>query len=308
MAQSYGFLLLVLVKTVASSSPVGPVIGIMTQPFSDNTSYIAASYVKFLESAGARVVPIPFNAPLANLTTLFAQLNGLLYPGGGADLADPTSPFLVAATHLYNLALASNDQGNYFPLWGTCLGFQTLSVMTAKSSSVLASGFDSENLPLTLDMMAAAKSSRIYGTAPAEIYTTLTTEAVTMNNHQDGVTPASFTSNPNLAAFYNLLSTNVDRKGRPFASTIEGKNYPVYGVQWHPEKNAWEWTPNEDIPHSATAVAVCEYMAKFFVDEARKSKVVTDYNTLMELVIWNYSPVFTGLTGSGFSQTYFWPI
>ena len=45
-----------------------PIIGILTQPYSgetpegmddrDNLAYIAASYVKYLESGGARVVPI----------------------------------------------------------------------------------------------------------------------------------------------------------------------------------------------------------------------------------------------------------
>ena len=40
-----------------------PVIGILSQQYQDNSLevYIAASYVKFLESAGARVVPILTN-------------------------------------------------------------------------------------------------------------------------------------------------------------------------------------------------------------------------------------------------------
>ena len=47
-------------------------------------------------------------------------------------------------------------------------------------------------------------------------------ENVTMNNHQDGVAPDLYRENAQLAAFYNLLSTNVDRDGNPFASTMEG--------------------------------------------------------------------------------------
>ncbi len=48
------------------------------------------------------------------------------------------------------------------------------------------------------------------------------TENITMNNHQAGVNPSFFSSNPNLSAFFTLLSTNVDREGRPFASSMEG--------------------------------------------------------------------------------------
>jgi gamma-glutamyl hydrolase len=41
-----------------------PIIGILSQPGDpapDGASYIAASYVKWVESAGARVVPIEYD-------------------------------------------------------------------------------------------------------------------------------------------------------------------------------------------------------------------------------------------------------
>lgn len=309
MVATYCFLVLFVFVAMGQTTPVGPVIGIMTQTGGpQNTTYIAASYVKFLEAAGARVIPIPFDAPLAVLTELFGYLNGLFIPGGGMDLSDYDDPFLVATRHLYNLAIASNDNGNYFPIWGTCLGFETISILTANTSDVLSSGFDSENLPLALTMTPAAPISRLYGSAPDAVYKTLSSEACTMNNHQSGVTPASFAANQRLKAFYNILSTNVDREGREFISSIEGIKYPVYAVQWHPEKNMFEWTPNENIPHSSTSVTACTYIAKFFVDEARKSTTVMPYTTLMSLVIWNYSPFFTGANGSDFTQEYSFPI
>ena len=105
-----------------------------------------------------------------------------------------------------------------------------------------------------------------------------------MNNHQCGIAPSNFAANSVLTSFYNVLSNNVDLDGRPFVSSIESKNWPVYGTQWHPEKNAFEWTPNEDIPHSLEAVRVCTYMAQFFVNEARKSTHSMPYNTLMSSV------------------------
>ena len=48
-------------------------------------SYIAASYVKWIESAGGRVVPIPYNIPtVEELDTLLSKINGVLMPGGDA--------------------------------------------------------------------------------------------------------------------------------------------------------------------------------------------------------------------------------
>lgn len=69
------------------------------------------------------------------------------------------------------------------------------------------------------------------------VYNTFAQQPVTINLHHDGVTPTAFASDARLSSFFDLLSTNVDRKGSPFVSTIEGKSVPVYGAQWHAERN-----------------------------------------------------------------------
>lgn len=68
-----------------------PIIGLFAQPSSSKNSacggscqYIAASYVKNLEAAGARVVPIDYYSTHEELDHLFASLNGFFFPGGGA--------------------------------------------------------------------------------------------------------------------------------------------------------------------------------------------------------------------------------
>ena len=50
------------------------------------TSYIAASYVKYMEMAGARAVPVLLNQPDEYYVRVFKGTNGLLIPGGGADI------------------------------------------------------------------------------------------------------------------------------------------------------------------------------------------------------------------------------
>jgi gamma-glutamyl hydrolase len=52
-----------------------------------NGTYIAASYVKYIEGAGGRVVAIPYRASHEVLQQLFSQINGLLLPGGGMEFA-----------------------------------------------------------------------------------------------------------------------------------------------------------------------------------------------------------------------------
>ena len=105
----------------------------------------------------------------------------------------------------------------------------------------------------------------------------LASENVTMNNHHYGIWVDHFDQTPSLTSFYEVLATNQDRNGDQFVSTIEAKNYPIYGTQWHPEKNDFEWRRNPDgtayeaINHTPDAVAVAQYTANYFVKQARKS-------------------------------------
>ena len=44
--------------------------------------------------------------------------------------------------------------------------------------------------------------------------------------------------NENLSNFFNPLTVTYDKSNREFVSSFESKKYPIYGVQFHPEKNA----------------------------------------------------------------------
>ncbi len=71
-----------------------PVIGVFTQPLSVSMSedpdydgvksYMMDNYVQFLESAGARVVPIIYGNPIEGEMAKLDHVNGLLFPGGDA--------------------------------------------------------------------------------------------------------------------------------------------------------------------------------------------------------------------------------
>jgi len=79
-------------------------------------------------------------------------------------------------------------------------------------------------------------------------------------------------------------------------SSMEGTDVPIYGVQWHPERPQFEWS-DEGFNHNPAAVAAMQYMANFFVSEARKasSHAFPDDSPVWEsLKIWNFSPLADG--------------
>ena len=54
-----------------------------------------------------------------------------------------------------------------------------------------------------------------------------------------------------MGEFWRALSWNYERKGLRYVSSIEAREYPFIGVQFHPEKNIFEWIYREPrIPHS----------------------------------------------------------
>ena len=295
-----------------------PIIGVFTQP-SKNTHescggdclYLAASYVKYLEAAGSRVVPINYYAGEKELDELFAGLNGIFFVGGGAV-------FPASAQYLFDKTVRANDAGDFAPLWGTCMGFQWLLISATRNPSILdpsdGTQMDAENYSIPLDFASndALKKSRLFGSAPADVMNILATQNVTMNNHHYGIFTEHFQQTTALTSFFSLLSTNKDRKGINFVSTIEANKYPIFGAQWHPEKNPFEWAvttegvPYEAIDHSPDAIKVSQYMANFFVAQARKSThKFQDVAREQALLIYNWAP--TNTPGGDFVQTYFFP-
>eukprot|EP00656_Telonema_subtile_P031673 TRINITY_DN3464_c0_g1_i1.p1 TRINITY_DN3464_c0_g1~~TRINITY_DN3464_c0_g1_i1.p1 ORF type:complete len:325 (-),score=28.41 TRINITY_DN3464_c0_g1_i1:210-1184(-) len=314
------WLWVILVTTVTCFPHAGstendrPIIGVLTTPLeaagcitltqeqASTTSCFHSVYVKWLESAGARVVPIRYDLPDSQVIELAESLNGILFTGGETLITQLESQYMKTAGALLNHTIQSAD---HVPLWGTCMGIQTLSVLVAGNASVLESGVfhgvDPKMLPL--DLTAGAAQSRMLGveTTPAHIRTTVSQFPVTTNLHHDGVDPQTFQTNPKLASFFRVISTNVDSNDRPFVSTIEGIDKPVYGVQWHPERPQFEWRAQPDpIAHTADGIEAMQYFARFFVGEARKNNRKFASETAEDkALIYNYQP-----TGNSSYQAY----
>lgn len=70
-----------------------------------------------------------------------------------------------------------------------------------------------------------------------------------------------------MADEYNVLATSFDKNGLEYISAIEDKNYPFYGVQFHPEKNVYEWLDDRELAHGKNPTIINQYFANFIVDE-----------------------------------------
>mmetsp|Transcript_21566 Transcript_21566/g.44429 ORF Transcript_21566/g.44429 Transcript_21566/m.44429 type:complete len:414 (+) Transcript_21566:129-1370(+) len=270
---------------------------------SDGIYYVAASYVKWLEGVGVRSIVLPYDASPELVEDIFGQVNGLLLPGGAAALPE-------SVKHMWKLARHSNEyDDDYFPIFGTCLGFEFLVQLAAdRGPDALQSGFKAENVSLPLDFVvdddgrtngyetyeayeysarlrrraiSGASGSSLLFPRGARVRQIAATQNVTFNYHQNGIEPDHFHSDAGLTSVFRIISTNEDVSGRPFVSVIEPINpdrHPYYGVQFHPEKNLYENAfypgtsiPYEDINHSTDAIELGSHLGNFLGDLVRRN-------------------------------------
>lgn len=208
-----------------------PIIGVLAQHFHpDNPfpptipgdSYISASYVKYLESAGARVVPIEINQDPEVIKKLLSSVNGVLFPGGDAYVMD--SPYQKNAKLVYEYAIHEKDMnGNTFPVWGTCLGFQQLHCLVAGTDSVLSNS--SKTWDVTKSLPDLDRTGRMTRDMPYDLFQAAILEPLGYHAHRNCVSVDAYMNNEKLKNFFKILSTNEDSDGKGFVSTVEGKTF-----------------------------------------------------------------------------------
>lgn len=294
-----------------------PIIGIMTQEtggklLAFGSQYLVSVYVKFLESAGARAAPIFVNSSMEEVERMFNSLNGVIFPGGHVKLNQ--SSYTRVGKKLLELATKAYDEtGEVFPIWAECLGLELLALLIGERSlkfgqydHTLFSLTDARNISLKLDLPSDYKSTKLLGSAPDHIIKYLTQENINYNNHFRGVTPETFQKDEKLRTFFQIVSTNKDRKGKVFISTMEARKYPIYLFQWHPAKPQFEWSRVKDISHTQEAILASQYWANFFVNQARlSSHTFPSIKEEKAALMYRYTPVYTGDLIT-MLQCYFW--
>jgi gamma-glutamyl hydrolase len=112
--------------------------------FDNYTSYIMATFVVFMESAGARVIPFINGEPEDVALDKLNRVNGVLFPGGDGD-------YLEYGRFLFNKIKEINDNGTYLPAWGTCMGYENFAVYASDEGQSVIQKYVmyTTSLPLT---------------------------------------------------------------------------------------------------------------------------------------------------------------
>jgi len=203
-------------------------IGIIELPKHPFISSKIHNYVKWIESSGAKACIIPYNVSLSELTSILSTISGIVFTGGSINNKKKYTDkqritYVTTLHHAYSQIKQYNNQGRYFPIWGTCLGFEML--MLFQQNRPIEHIFDYLQ-PHKLKGVSTIKmkDSRIKSFFPTWIIPEMETRLCAIHSHTFGF---DIVPNKNIT----IVSTESN-----FINMIEFKQYPFYGLQFHPEK------------------------------------------------------------------------
>ncbi len=129
--------LICLVTTCLSITNV-PVIGVLTLPCNEDTqncemenitfnatTYLPASYIKWIEGGGAEIIPLLSDMDQTDMRNIISQINGILFTGGDAPFTSKDyywNQILNILSYIRQYDDQHKREGYAIPVYGTCLG------------------------------------------------------------------------------------------------------------------------------------------------------------------------------------------
>lgn len=190
--------------------------------FDGYTSYIMHSYVDFVQSSGARVVPLVVTETEEVTREKLSKLNAVLLPGGDGN-------YLEYGNLVYDIVKDYNDQGVYYPLWGVCMGYENLVSYVADGGWNVMTSFEYDNGSLPLEFVKDPRDTQMFGWLQDQAFF-FEDHAMTYNSHHWGIDPSIFETDAGLKELFEVTSISYLPDGRPFVATIESEKYPFFGT------------------------------------------------------------------------------
>ena len=97
------------------------------------------------------------------------------------------------------------------------------------------------------------------------------TKNVTSQYHHLGVSPHSYLSHKILHKLFRITSLAKDKDDNYYIASVEGRKYPIYAVQFHPEMVQYTKIDRKGVADSPEAVKFSEQLSNFFIVEAKKN-------------------------------------
>lgn len=207
----------------------------MDQVFPRNL-FVEATHVKFLEQAGARVVPVDYTQSQQVVERLLGQINGLYIPGSSKALVHHGDlEFTKAVQRMLKWAQAHNERKKkHFPVLG--VGYGALSMM--KSQLMMGeqlSEFKGPSEKLQLNLAQEPEHTFIFDEYKKEDLESTLDKIKFFTDVEFGLTMEDFVlEHRTLSSIFTPVCTFDDsskpNQNKEFVAVLEGVVYPWFGV------------------------------------------------------------------------------
>lgn len=230
----------------------------------------------------AIVVPISLHTPPEKMKEELLKVNGLYLPGGDTNVwvdkngVKQESDYTKAARALLKAAVELNEQGIHFPVIGICLGFQTMTAVMSSALDIIEFAEGTSNYNAVLNWTSEASHSQLWNCFSEEQRKMLANQKLSFNYHNYMVDIEKFKKEKKLSDFFRIVSTSPSEQGHfEFVSSIEGRQYPFYGFQHHPEWCYHDfYYPKMKVIKSEVTAEIGNAVARLFLGDARRNQNV----------------------------------
>jgi gamma-glutamyl hydrolase len=187
------------------------------------------NYIRWIEHTGAKAIILPYSISKNDLKRQMESIQGVVWTGGAIETDRYTEnqrlTYLTTLHRCFLQAKEYNDQGRYFPIWGSCLGFEMLVLMG--EDIPLSKFFDhlqSHERSGKNTIEFTSNASRLKRFFPLKLRNAMARMHCATHHHKLGfdITPLP-----------HIRIVSVDSG---FINMVEYVDYPFYGVQFHPER------------------------------------------------------------------------
>jgi gamma-glutamyl-gamma-aminobutyrate hydrolase PuuD len=264
---------------VKSSENFYPVIGILSVPQNgeefpvNNTGLINANYVRWLESNGMEALAIhPWYVP-EELDSIIVKLNGIIIQGENSPLEKTSVYYKTVRQIIERVKTFYKTNPNFnFPILGICGGFEIMANVL-QGDNILTPQEDLKSQSSLIFDENEIVDSKLFNNLPNNLINIFKNTKSLYENHSMGISPDKFTSTTSVIKDYmNIIALSTDKNGKNYVAAAEGvKDYPFFGLQFHPEIIAFNKVEDNNVPDTYDAILASNHFGNFLLKQAEIS-------------------------------------
>jgi gamma-glutamyl-gamma-aminobutyrate hydrolase PuuD len=275
-------LTLTSIKSQSEEENTYPLIGILSVPQNaqefpvNNTGLINANYVRWLESNGMESIAIhPWYTP-DKLDSILVKLNGIIIQGENSPMENFSAYYKTVKQIIENVKKFSKTDPSFnFPIFGVCGGFGIMANVL-EGDNILTTHEDIKSQSNLIFDENEIIDTQLFNQIPSILINVFKNTKSIYENHKLGISPEKFTSkNSKIKEYMNIVALSTDKDGKNYVSAAEGiKDFPFFGVQFHPEIIAFDKIEDSNVPDSYEAILGSKHFGHFLLKKSENSKNV----------------------------------